>query len=143
MESEWGAYNLVDIPTYNPGVSASKEVARGLWRGDFGAVQVARSDAFNRRQAFFERCSCIREEGISSRVGGLRAVLGGSTRRVVRVLIAIGMWRIRGSRPRNVLRSAVCGRVNRTHSWVSVGSAVWPNKAPEPTPTAVTPRAIE
>jgi hypothetical protein len=93
--------------------------------------------------AAFERCSCIREEGISSRVGGLRELLGGSTRRVVRVLIAIGMWRIRGSLPRNVLRSAVCGRVNRTHSWISVGSAVWPNKAPEPTPTAVTPRAME
>jgi hypothetical protein len=53
------------------------------------------------------------------------------------------IWRIRASLPRKFLRSAVSGRVNRRHSGISVGRARWPNKAPEPTPTAVTPRAIE
>jgi hypothetical protein len=80
-------------------------------------------------------------EGISSRVGGLREPRGGSIRRVVKEWNAIAIWRIRTSLPRSVLRSGGTGRVNRTHSWISVGSAVWPNKAPEPTPTAVTPRA--
>jgi hypothetical protein len=81
--------------------------------------------------------------GISSRVGGLRELFGGSIRRVVRALNAIAMWRIRASLPRSLLRSGVTGRMNRRHSGISVERARWPNKALEPTPTAVTPRAIE
>jgi hypothetical protein len=37
----------------------------------------------------------------------------------------------------------MCGRMNRRHSGISIGRARWPNKALEPTPTAVTPRAVE
>jgi hypothetical protein len=90
-------------------------------------------------------------EGISPRLGGLRELFGGCISRVLRVLFATGMWRlrassmwrIRASLPRSLRRSAVTGRANRGYSRISVGRAVWPNKAPEPTPTAVTPRAME
>jgi hypothetical protein len=81
--------------------------------------------------------------GISSRADGLNEASRGSICCVVRVLNAIAMWRIRASLPRSLLRSVVSERVNRRHSMTSFGRAVWPNKAPEPTPTAVTPRAME
>jgi hypothetical protein len=89
------------------------------------------------------------KRGISSRADGLRELFGGCISRVLRVLFATGMWRlrassmwrIRASLPRSLRRSAVTGRANRGYSRISVGRAVWPNKAPEPTPTAVTPRA--
>jgi hypothetical protein len=91
------------------------------------------------------------KRGISSRADGLRELFGGCISRVLRVLFATGMWRlrassmwrIRASLPRSLRRSAVTGRANRGYSRISVGRAVWPNKAPEPTPTAVTPRAIK
>jgi hypothetical protein len=118
MEAEWGAYSVVDIPKYNPGVSASKEVARGFRGGNFDALRVARSDAFKKREAFFER---FRGEVSPSRKR-CDSKPGSAKKRC--------QWT---SRAASHFISPVIAREKKNR----------PNKALEPTPTAVTPRANE